>query len=230
MTESRGEVLLEELGERIGRDELTAYLREFAVIASPDRSLTKLHALSGPQVDLARLDAPEAVLDWLRSWGCRHLRRADTRRSAEALRSWWEHSRSEIPTAGVPLTDLDLDDIAGLSRAYEALARLPAAGRTTARGEVDVRFGDTAAAKTLFAIRPEAVPPWDEPIRVAFGLRVVDAERFARFLQAVQEAVGGLATRFSVAVSDLPSALGRPTSSAVKIIDEYLWIRITRGL
>ena len=135
-----------------------------------------------------------------------------------------------MPAAGVPLTDLDLDDIAGLSRAYAALARLPAAGRTTARGEVEVAFGDTAAAKTLFAIRPEAVPPWDEPIRVAFGLRVVDADRFARFLQAVQGAVAGLATRFKVDVSELPSAVGRPTSSAVKIIDEYLWIRVTKGL
>lgn len=31
-----------------------------------------------------------------------------------------------------------------------------------------MRFGDTAAAKTLYAVRPQAMLPWEAPIRRAF--------------------------------------------------------------
>jgi hypothetical protein len=30
--------------------------------------------------------------------------------------------------------------------------------------------------------------------------------------------------------SELPAVLDRPASSPVKLVDEFLWIRITRGL
>lgn len=107
---------------------------------------------------------------------------------------------------------------------------MPAAGRTTTSGEIEVSFGDTAAAKTLFAIRPEAVPPWDEPIRLAFGWGPIDAERFERFLLTVRDTIRGLADRLASNVADLPALFGRPNSSAVKVVDEYLWIRVTKGL
>jgi hypothetical protein len=32
-----------------------------------------------------------------------------------------------------------------------------------------VSFGDTAAAKALYALRPRVFPPWDELIRLSFG-------------------------------------------------------------
>ena len=90
-------------------------------------------------------------------------------------------------------------------------------------------FGDTAAAKALFAIRPEAVPPWDDPIRRAFGWRQADADDFSRFLDGVKHALSDLSARLAIPVERLPAALGRPEGSAVKIVDEYLWMRITRG-
>ena len=95
--------------------------------------------------------------------------------------------------------------------------------------DVPVSFGDTAAAKALFAIRPQAVPPWDEPMRKAFGWGRVDAEEYAMFLSAVRGSLIGLALRMRIEPSALPAVLGRPESSPVKLVDEFLWVRITRG-
>jgi hypothetical protein len=116
-----------------------------------------------------------------------------------------------------------------MGRAYAALARSPAALRASRGGDVPVSFGDTAAAKALFAIRSQAVPPWDEPMRRAFGWGRVDAEEYATFLAAVRGSLIGLARRLRVEPSELPDALDRPASSPVKIVDEFLWVRITRN-
>jgi hypothetical protein len=79
-------------------------------------------------------------------------------------------------------------------------------------------------------IRPQAVPPWDEPMRRAFGWGRVDAADYATFLAEVRAALDGLAGRLRLEPADLPAALDRPASSQVKIVDEFLWIRITRDL
>jgi hypothetical protein len=91
-----------------------------------------------------------------------------------------------------------------------------------------VAFGDTAAAKLLFALRPQVFPPWDESIRLAFG-RPGGADAYARLLRLSAAALDGLAARLAVGVSDLPESLGRPGSSPPKLVDEFLFVRITRG-
>jgi hypothetical protein len=67
-------------------------------------------------------------------------------------------------------------------------------------------------------------------MRRAFGWGRVDEEEYATFLAAVREALDRLAERLRVEPSELPATLDRPASSPVKIVDEFLWIRITRNL
>jgi len=50
-----------------------------------------------------------------------------------------------------------------------------------------------------------------------------------RLLRLSAAALDGLARRLAVPVSELPELLGRPGSSPPKLIDEFLWIRVTRG-
>jgi hypothetical protein len=223
-----GWALLDDLGSTLTRDQVAATLGAFAAIAGSETSLAALRETTPPALDLSVRAHREALLRFLRAWGCRHLRRDDTGRSSRALASWWSRFGPTLPSETVPLTDLDDAQLAGLGRAYAALARSPAALRASRSGEVPVSFGDTAASKALFAIRPQAVPPWDEPMRRAFGWGRVDAEEYATFLAAVREALIGLADRLRVEPSELPAALDRPASSPVKIVDEFLWIRITR--
>ena len=225
-----GWALLDDLGSMLTRDQVAATVQAFAEIAGPETSLAVLRDATHPAIDLSVRAHREALLRFLRAWGCRHLRRDDTGRSSRALASWWSRFGATLPPAAAPLTDLDDAHLAALGRAYAAFARSPAAFRASHDGNVSVSFGDTAAAKALFAIRPQAVPPWDEPMRRAFGWGRVDAEEYATFLAAVREALIGLAERLRVEPSELPAALDRPASSPVKIVDEFLWVRITRGL
>jgi hypothetical protein len=225
-----GWALLDDLGSTLTRDQVAAALRAFAAIAGPETSLAVLGDATRPEIDLSVRAHREALLRFLRAWGCRHLRRDDTGRSSRALASWWSRFGPTLPPETVPLTDLDDAQIAALGRAYAALARSPAAFRASSRGDLPVSFGDTAAAKALFAIRPLAVPPWDEPMRRAFGWGRVEPEEYTTFLAAVREALARLAERLRVEPSELPAALDRPTSSPVKIVDEFLWMRVTRDL
>jgi hypothetical protein len=220
---------LDDLASTLTRDQVAASLRAFGEIAGSETSLAVLRDATQPAIDLSVREHREALLRFLRAWGCRHLRRDDTRRSSRALASWWSRFGSTLPPAAAPLTDLDDERLAALGRAYAALARSPAAFRAGRDGDVSVSFGDTAAAKALFAIRPQAVPPWDEPMRKAFGWSRVDAEEYATFLAAVRDSLIGLAERLRVEPSALPAVLDRPESSPVKLVDEFLWIRITRG-
>jgi hypothetical protein len=220
--------LLNDLGSTLSRDQVAAALRAFEASAGAETSLAVLRDTTRPAIDLSIGVHREALLRFLRAWGCRHLRRDDTRRSSRALSSWWLRFAPTLPPGSAPLTGLDDQKLAALGRAYAALARSPAAFRASRDGEVSVTFGDTAAAKALFAIRPQAVPPWDEPMRRAFGWARVEAEEYATFLAAARGSLIGLAERLRIQPSELPAALDRPASSPAKIVDEFLWIRITR--
>ncbi len=162
---------------------------------------------------------------WLRAWGCRHLRRADTGRSSAALARWWTRWSGSMPPAAVSLVELSGAELDRIEDAYAALASTVAAGRASARGEVAVAFGDTAAAKALHAIRPRAFPPWDEPIRLAFGSGRHDGALYRRYVEACADALRGCAARLGVEVEALPARLGHPSSTPPRLIDEYLWLR-----
>jgi hypothetical protein len=206
--------------------EIEAVLREFAHIAGEDRGSVRLREATGDEVDLTRPAHRRALLVWLRSWGCRHLRVADTARSSRALARWWERHGSTLPSPGRPLTALRRRELDGGAAAYAALSAAPAAWRSTPAGRVSVSFGETAAAKALFAIRPLAFPPWDEPIRAALGLR--GEAGYRAYLELVAGVLLDLSKRLGVSVSKVPAALGRPDSTPPKLVDEYLWMRANR--
>jgi hypothetical protein len=169
----------------------------------------------------------DALLAWLRQWGCRHLRTADNARSSRALLAWWKRHASDIPASDATLHGLGPAAFAKAGRAHADLARRPAARRRHGDGEVDVTFGSTAAAKAMFALRPQAFPPWDEPMRSAFGWTGLDPSHYETFLDMSKDALEGLAHRAGVSMSGLPEHLGRPDSTPARIVDEYLWMKLT---
>jgi hypothetical protein len=103
------------------------------------------------------------------------------------------------------------------------------ASRAAASGDVAVALGDTAAAKALFALRPRAFPPWDEPIRRAFAVVRNDGSGYAAYVRACGDALAGAARRFGVTVDDLPSLVDRPQVTPARTIDEFLWVRVSRA-
>jgi hypothetical protein len=224
-----GVSVLEEFRAKVGRDDIARHLAGFGALAGYDASSRRLADVTGGHVDLAVEDHRVALIVWLRAWGCRHLRRTDTARTAEALRTWWEAWGARLPGQQAALTVLSEAELTVAGQAYEALRTAQAAGRNVKGREVHVTFGDTAAAKAMFAIRPRSFLPWDEPIRLAFG-RPGGGDAYVKLLRLSAAALDGLAWRLAVPVSELPAILGRPESPPPKLVDEYLWIRITRGL
>ena len=225
---SPGVALLDDLRADLSREDIARYLAEFGAVAGSDASSRKLAAATGGHVDLAIPAHRAAAITWLRAWGCRHLRRADTTRTSEALRTWWNDWGARLPGEHETLTGLGEAELVLAGQAYDALRTTPAARRTVRGHELDVAFGDTATAKLMFALRPQAFPPWDEAIRLAFG-RPSGGAAYVRMLRLSAAALDGLAQRLSVQVGDLAEVLGRPGSSPPKLIDEYLLIRITKG-
>ena len=218
-----------DLRDRSSLKDIRATLAGFAALVGDDRRTTELRAATGGQLDLSRPAHRDALLAWLRQWGCRHLRNADNARSSRALLAWWKRHASDIPASGATLHSLSRAAFAKAGRAHADLAGRPAARRRHGDGEVDVTFGSTAAAKAMFALQPQAFPPWDEPMRTAFGWTGLDPSHYEAFLGMSKDALDGLARRAGVSVSGLPELLGRTDSTPARIVDEYLWMKLTRG-
>jgi hypothetical protein len=212
--------LLEQLGSSLPLEGLAATLSGFALLEGEDRGSERLRRVTGGGVDLDVAAHRAALLAWLRSWGCRHLRVADTVTSSRALAEWWRSSGPALPGPRRSLTAMTARELDAAAEAFAALAGAHAAWREASAGSVRVSFGETAAAKALFAIRPLAFPPWDEPIRAALGLG------YREYLEGSARALRALARRLDVPVARVPAALGRPGSSPPKLVDEALWMLV----
>lgn len=192
-------------------------------------SLTILKDRTGTAVDLRNADHRTAVLTWLRQWGCRHLNLASDAVASEALRAWADTWLPHLPERDQALTELPAEDMTRIAVAYAHLSESVAGYRRLASGDRPVTFGPTAAPKTMYVIRPDSCLPWDEPIREGIGLGRNDAA-YRGYLQLVARALKMLSERSGVEVADLPQQVGRPASRPPKLIDEYLWMRITRRM
>jgi hypothetical protein len=220
--------ILAQLRLSSGRDDIARDLADYGALTGYDTSLRRLRESTGASVDL-HLEAHRlAVIDWLRAWRCRHLRRADTGRTSEVLQEWFNTWGPRLAARHVTLLELSESELIQAGEAYDALRIAPAAHRSSGGGDVDVAFGDSAAAKTMFAIWPQAFLSWDAPIRAAFPWPG-RGSAYLKLLRLSAETLDGLARRFAVPVGELPAFLGRPGSSPPKLIDEYLWIRVRKG-
>jgi hypothetical protein len=209
-------------------EDLIEGVRAYAIASDYDGSLIILKQRTGATIDLRSADHRAGVLTWLRQWGCRHLNLASDAVASSALLAWADAELSKIPDLDSTLTTLPPDDVTRLAVAYGHLSDSVAGLRRLPTGDRSVTFGPTAAAKTLYAIRPNSCAPWDDPIRLALGLGRNDAA-YRRYLQLVSRALSTLSERAGVEIADLPAHVGRPASSPPKLIDEYLWMKITRG-
>jgi hypothetical protein len=169
----------------------------------------------------------DALIRWLRSWGCRHLRVRDHAGTSRSLRTWAIAWVRELPDRA--LVDLSPAQATRSAEAYAALAARPAAFAARAAGSVAVTFGPTAASKAMYALRPAAFPPWDAPMRAALALGE-GAAGYERYLHLCAEAIRATARRAGIDPADLPAAVGRPETTAARLIDEYLWLTLTRGV
>ena len=226
---SRGLSAVLDLERGLDLEDLRKRVGSYAIVTAYDGSFLRLKRRIGAALELEKADHRSSLLTWLRQWGCRHLSLASDATSSAALLAWAQEWVPLLPDPSQPLADLSPDNVVAMAVAYGQLAETVAGERRLAKGAARVTFGPTAAAKTMYAFRPNSCAPWDDPIRHALGMAGNDAA-YRAYLQLIARALTKTADRAGVAAVDLPSLVGRPESSPPKLIDEYLWMRITRGV
>jgi hypothetical protein len=202
----------------------------FIVLVGEDGATVELRAATGRPLDPSRPEHAAALLTWLRRWGCRQFAVEDEAIARESLTRWWDAWGRRLPPPKRTIVDLrerELDAIAG---AYDDLRVRQAAWQRRADGQVAKTFGATGTAKALYAIRPNACPPWDEPIRRALGLGET-GEGYRRQLVRIRDELAEAAADLGpdATAAQIPSAIGRPGASLAKLVDEHDWVRFTHG-
>jgi hypothetical protein len=192
----------------------------FAAYTGVDRTWLELRELTAPGPDLTDPVHRTALHRWLNSWGCRlpYPREGEPYVLGEGLAAWAD----KHPLPGTHLPDLTDPEIDALATAYADLAHLPAKSPPRSR-----TLGPTAAAKALYALRPHTVMPWDAAIAgELYGAR--DGAAFARHLRTGRAWARAVLAESGLDADALVADLGRPAVTLPKVLDEHLYVTITR--
>ena len=209
--------------------ELQDACRLYGLMTGFDSTLAQFRVSVAPGFDPFVPEQRLYLLKWLNTWACRQFSIKDRPLASASLETWAGDWLDRLPGPERHLTDLTASEVRTCFEAYQALCAMPASRRALPTGKVStVTYGPTGAAKTLFAVRPLAIPPWDEPIRLELERKGVHS--FRAYLARVAEQLVSLSAEARVPVQDLPAFIGRPYSTPPKLIDEYNWIVITRGI
>jgi hypothetical protein len=196
-----------------------------------DSSYNRFRRETNPQLDLNNKQHRIALIKCLNSWGCRQFARDYHDLASEEIHSWYQQYGDRFFSPDKSLLDLTSGDLALVEQAYAELVVRTASMRERPRGgQTKVVIGPTGTAKILFALRPNALVPWDNPIRGHFQLDG-SAHAYIRHLDIVREnleELGQACKELGHRLSDLPELLNRHTSSLAKLIDEYLWVTVSR--
>jgi len=197
-----------------------------------DQSLHRFRTEVGPARDLTNLAHIWSMLRWLNCWDCRQFAKQYHSSAAKSIFDWYKCNQSRIPAANSRLIDVSDVVLQETAHAYALMRDAYASDKKGKSGERHrVTCGPTGAAKILYALRPDALPPWDNSIRKRFRYDGSEIS-YLEYLWQVRGIIGDVieqAKREGVDPDRIPSAVGRAESSLPKLVDEYHWVTITRG-
>lgn len=195
-----------------------------------NNSLGLLYKSTGGVIDLTNSEHRISLLKWLNDWGCRHLSEDQHEVASYSILNWYEANGASLFTNKKPLWDLGDHELEVAAYAYGSLKDRTGAWRIRGGKKLEVHIGATAASKILFAIRPKALMPWDEAMRISFKCDG-SPKSYSRYLKTIRNLtshIGVLCRNKGFQIDDLPRKLGRPNSTALALVNEYLWVTETR--
>ena len=214
---------------KLGNLAFACYL--YSSMTGYDKSYDQLRDKTKPQLELHYPAHRQALLVWLRAWGCRQFVLEYHELASREIADWYNQFARELFPKETALLDLSDDRFQLIERAYAVLVDRPAGERKSRGGGLStVPVGPTDTAKILFALRPNALVPWDEPMRAHFRLEG-SGQDYGQYLRKVQGELQELwkdCGALGIPFQSLPARLGRPHSSLAKLVDEYFWVTITR--
>jgi hypothetical protein len=210
--------------------ELAFCCRVYGVCGSYDAALGELREQTGDIVVIERPEHRTALFRWLRAMKCRQFVERDEAVATEHLLDWWATYGGSLPPPASTLDELADEELDAIATAFEALRWASCGWQMHTGGrQVPKRFGPVGAAKTLYAVRPNACSPWDRPIQMHFGHPPTGSGYRAHLHHVRQQLAEAVRDLPEGDASTLPALLERPLSSPAKLVDEHDWVRYTRG-
>jgi len=209
--------------------QLAGACKIYGELTSFDASYHTFLDKTGGKLDFRDPVHMEALLTWLRKWGCRQFAKNYHKLASEYILGWAQRWESRLPDRVTILDRLSDKEIEEAGDAYDALSECGASKRTRKSILSKVRIGPAGAAKILFAARPELFPPWDKAIRAHFNFDGT-SDSYCRYLARVREEIKQLckeAAELGISPESIPLQVGRPRSTLPKLVDEYNWVTIT---
>ncbi len=186
--------------------------------------------LSLKLLDLTDINDLDKVLKFLRDWGCRQFKKECHLQSAESLKKWYINYQGNLPEMNENLLDMTDSTMLLFEELFNELMNSYSSTKLRKDKTFTISIGPVGAAKTLFALRKNVFPPWDNPIIDELNL-TRDGKGYCQYLFLVKQQLVQLniyCEENSIEIYDVPNLLGRPFASLPKLIDEYFWVSITR--
>ena len=202
----------------------------FKSVTRYNDSLVKFRSATGDRIDLTIQKHRDELMKWLNAWGCRNLSKDQHQVASQSVSDWYQTDCAALFNEKTSLWQLEDQEIETAADAYGSLKDRIGARRSRYGRESEVHIGETAASKILFAIRPKALMPWDEAMRIAFKCDG-SPESYARYLKIIRNLafhIGDLCRNKGFQIDDLPQELGRPNSTVLALVNEYIWVTETR--
>jgi len=199
----------------------------YAKFTKDDVSYRQLCDLIKGSLNLSEPEHRNALIEWLRRWGCRQFVRSYTELASQELMQWYSNYEKRLFPQDTFLWKTKSDELnEEIPQLFDSLMKLTVSFRQNGNKESPVRVGLTGAAKILFALRPNFFAPWDDPIRRKLRLKT-----YVEYLEVVKSKLFELEKECNAVgfdLAELPGRLNREVSSVPKLVDEYYWVTITK--
>ena len=194
-----------------------------------DKTLKELRENTKNSIDLENSDHRQFLLEWLNSWGCRQFALKYHQHASIEILTWYQKYYNDIIPQHKTLLEIDTSDMDKIMNLFNSLSSAVASLRNDQK---EVHFGQTGASKILFALRPLALPPWDDPIRENLKIRdnVQTYCEYIKHIKLLQQNLCKECERYGLSVQEFFKKIGKPETTWMKLIDEYYWMRYTRGI
>jgi hypothetical protein len=215
-------------GVTLGKMAISGFL--FRSLTSYNDSFARLNESIRGSMDLTNSEHRQHLLNWLNNWGCRNLSKEKHNVASGSILDWYLQLGTNLFTDETPLWVLSDNDLQMAKEAYGRLKDKTGAWRTRSQSKQEVHIGPTAASKILFALRPQALIPWDEATRVSFNCSG-DPESYLKYLKTIRDLtyhIRDLCKRKGFQINELPQKLSLPNSAVITLVNEYIWITETR--
>ena len=191
----------------------------YQIITKYDYSLTDFKNIINDYLDLDNPVHIQGLLNWLNKWGCRHISIESHEELKNNLRIWWNTNRCLINS----IETINEVGIIGIFNSLSAVV-------VTDNEVKTIKFGPTAAAKTLFILNSKYFIPWDAKIREDYGN---SGASYYNFLTCAKSEICNMKKEIKISESEWNKFIIKRFPeyiSDMKLMDEYYWITKTRNI